>query len=240
MDASTLVTIVIPVFNERDTVVALLERVESSPLPAGVSREIIMVDDCSSDGTGDRLAGLADAGRVRLLRHPENRGKGAALQTGFAEARGDIVIIQDADLEYDPHEYGRLLEPILRGETDVVYGSRFIGGPRRIRDFWHFMGNLVITTCSNVFTGMNLSDVETCYKVFRRSILDGVDLNETRFGFEIEFTALLAREGIPVYETPISYHGRDYDAGKKIGWRDGVRALVCIIKYNLVPPARSG
>lgn len=229
-------SIVMPVFNERDTIQEIVRRVRTAPLPAGFSRELILVDDGSTDGTGESLRGLVDEPHVRLVTHPHNRGKGAALASGFEHAAGEIIIIQDADLEYDPAEYGALLEPILDGRADVVYGSRFLGGPHRVLHFWHFVGNLLITTFSNMCTNLNLSDVETCYKVFRRSVIDGVRFNERRFGFEIEFTALVAARRCRVYERPISYSGRDYSEGKKIGWRDGVRAMWCIVKYRLAPP----
>ncbi len=232
-----LVTIVVPVYNEVATVERILGRIERASLPEGIQREIVIVDDASHDGTAEKLRELSGSGRFRFLCHETNQGKGAALRTGFAEARGDIILIQDADLEYDPSEYTRLLEPILDGRADVVYGSRFLGGPHRVLHFWHFVGNLLITTLSNMCTNLNLSDVETCYKVFRREVIESVSFREARFGFEVEFTALVARRRYHVYETPVSYSGRDYSDGKKIGWRDGVRALVCIIKYNLLPPS---
>jgi glycosyltransferase involved in cell wall biosynthesis len=229
------VSIVIPVYNEAGTVAEILRRVAAAPLPPGLGREIIVVDDASRDGTQEVLAAIHDDG-IRVIHHEVNQGKGAALRTGFRAARGDVCIIQDADLEYDPREYESLLRPILDGRADVVYGSRFLGGPHRVLHFWHFVGNLVITTTSNMCTNLNLSDVETCYKIFRRNLLEGIELKETRFGFEIEFTALVARRKAQVYEQPISYSGRDYSEGKKIGWRDGVRALWCIVRYNFFPP----
>jgi glycosyltransferase involved in cell wall biosynthesis len=231
------VSIVIPVYNERGTIDTIIQRVKTAPLPPGLEREIVIVDDRSTDGTRDHLRALRDAGGGFTLRlHERNAGKGAALRTGFAAATGDVVIIQDADLEYDPSEYERLLQPILDGHADVVYGSRFLGGPHRVLHFWHFVGNMVITMFSNMCTDLNLSDVETCYKLFRRSVIDGVEFRESRFGFEIEFTAMVARRGFRIYEQSISYHGRDYSEGKKIGWRDGLRAMWCILRYNLMAP----
>jgi glycosyltransferase involved in cell wall biosynthesis len=233
-----LITIVIPVYNELSTFEELLGRVRNAPLPANCERELVVIDDFSTDGTRDHLPTLAERYDFRLFLHDRNRGKGAALKTGFAQARGDILIIQDADLEYDPNEYQNLLKPILDGRADVVYGSRFLGGPHRVLHFWHFVGNLTITMFSNMCTNLNLSDVETCYKIFRRQVIEGVDLLDERFGFEIEFTSLIARRRWRIYEHPISYSGRDYDEGKKIGWRDGVRAMVAILKYNFLPPRR--
>lgn len=230
------ISIVIPVYNESATLEAILRRVSTAPLPDGYERQLVVVDDYSTDGTRELYAPLKERFGFSLHLHDRNRGKGAALATGFAHANGDILIIQDADLEYDPAEYVGLLDPILDGRADVVYGSRFLGGPHRVLHFWHFAGNLLITTLSNMFTNLNLSDVETCYKVFKREVLDGVTFNESRFGFEIEFTALVAKRRFRIYELPISYSGRDYSEGKKIGWRDGVRALICIMKYNLSPP----
>jgi len=229
-------SIVIPVYNEVNTVESIIDRVEAAPLPDGISRELILVDDYSTDGTRPVLERLqADRG-FRLIFHEQNQGKGAALRTGFKAVTGDVVVIQDADLEYDPDEYQDLLRSILDGRADVVYGSRFLGGPHRVLHFWHFVGNLVITLFSNMCTNLNLSDVETCYKLFRREVIEGVDFQEARFGFEIEFTAMVARRRFRIYEQPISYSGRDYAEGKKIGWRDGVRAMWCIIKYNFNPP----
>ena len=235
-----LVSIIVPVFNEQSTVAEILERVSEAPLPEGFTRELVVIDDCSHDGTRDLLQELQPRFGFKLLMHDVNQGKGAALRTGFGAAEGEIYIIQDADLEYDPSEYERLLGPIIEGRADVVYGSRFLGGPHRVLHFWHFVGNLLITTFSNMCTNLNLSDVETCYKVFRSRIIEGVTFQEARFGFEIEFTALMARRRCRVYEQPISYFGRDYSEGKKIGWRDGVRAMVCILKYNLTPPRHWG
>jgi len=189
------------------------------------------VDDCSTDGTRELMRKLP--GDVRCFYHERNQGKGAALRTGFAAATGDIVLIQDADLEYDPREYPVLLAPILQGHADVVYGSRFLSGPHRVVFYWHYLGNRLLTTLSNIFTNLNLTDMEVCYKVFRREVLRGLTLRENRFGFEVEITAKIARKSWRIYEVPVSYYGRDYAAGKKITWRDGCAALWCILKYNL-------
>lgn len=222
-------SIVIPVFNEKNTVRELLRRVEEAD--AGVDKEIIIVDDCSTDGTRAILMGLDKPG-VKVMLHEKNRGKGAALRTGFAEAAGDIVLIQDADLEYNPAEYPRLLEPILDGRADVVYGSRFLGGPHRVLFFWHYVGNRFLTTLSNMATNLNLTDMETCYKVFRREILRKITLRSERFGVEPEITIKISRLKCRIYEVPISYAGRDYSEGKKIGWKDGLAALFHIIRYK--------
>lgn len=229
------VSIVIPCYNERATVEELLRRVLEAPLPDGVEREVLIVDDASTDGTRELLRTLAgrEGAQFRLLEQSRNQGKGAALRRGFAEAQGEIVLIQDADLEYDPQEYAKLLEPILAGDADVVYGSRFLGGPHRVLFFWHALGNWFLTTVSNMFTNLNLSDMETCYKVFKRSVLDGVPLRSNRFGIEPELTAKFARRKARIYEVPISYHGRTYAEGKKIGWKDGFSALWAILRYNL-------
>jgi len=229
------VSIVIPVFNERETIGELLSRVARAPLPAGISRELVVVDDASSDGTRDRLHELARAADSPfvLLEQEVNRGKGAALRRGFAAATGDVVVIQDADLEYDPNEYPALLAPILEGKADVVYGSRFLGGPHRVLLYWHYVGNKALTTFSNVFSNLNLTDMETCYKVFRRDLLDGMKLRSDRFGIEPELTARFAQRRARIYEVPISYHGRTYAEGKKIGWRDGFVAIWTILRVNL-------
>ena len=226
-------TIVIPVFNETDTIKALLARVAAVP----IDKEIIVVDDCSTDGTRNVLAGLTAEPNLRVLFHEKNRGKGAALRTGFTHATGDVVLIQDADLEYAPEEYPRLLQPILDGKADVVYGSRFSGGEcHRVLYFWHYLGNRALTLMSNIFTNLNLTDTETCYKAFRREIIQGLTLEEDRFGFEPEVTAKIANLRCRIYEVGISYSGRTYEEGKKIGWKDGVRAVWCIVKYR---PRRS-
>jgi glycosyltransferase involved in cell wall biosynthesis len=228
-----LLSIVIPCYNEKNTITSLLERVLNANLPEKVEREVIVVDDCSTDGTRDLLAGISDS-RVKVLRHEKNLGKGAALRTGFARATGDVVVVQDADLEYNPDEYGKLLKPILDGRADVVYGSRFMTtDERRILYYSHFVGNRFLTFASNVFTNLNLSDMETCYKMFRKEVLEKIIIRENRFGFEPEITAKVARLKCKVYEVGISYSGRTYEEGKKIGLRDAVRALWCIIKYNV-------
>ena len=234
------VSVVIPVFNEERTVTALLDRVAAAPFPAEVAEvELVVVDDCSRDGTAALLAAYrlpetsSRSVRLALRRHDVNRGKSAALRTGFAAATGDVLIVQDADLEYDPSDYPALLGPIVAGNADVVYGSRFLSGPHRVLFFWHSVGNRFLTTLSNVFTDLNLSDMETCYKVFTRAVKDRLRLTSDRFGFEPEFTARVARMGVRIYEVPISYHGRTYAEGKKIGWKDGFEAIWCILKFNL-------
>ncbi len=227
------VSVVMPVYNERDFVDEIVRRTLASP----VDKELIIVDDYSSDGTRARLEEIASGapqGLIRVLLHDRNRGKGAALRTGFAAATGDTVIIQDADLEYDPAEYPKLITPILEGKADVVYGSRFAGGEsHRVLYFWHAVGNKFLTLLSNMFTNLNLTDMETCYKAFRREIIQSVKLTEDRFGFEPEVTARVAALGCRVYEVGISYSGRTYEEGKKIGWKDGFRTLWCIVKHNL-------
>jgi glycosyltransferase involved in cell wall biosynthesis len=231
----TRLTIVIPAYNERATVEDLLRRVAAAPLPSGIEREVIVVDDGSSDGTRELLREIAARGEwpLRLVEHAVNQGKGAAIRTGFAAASGDVVLIQDADLEYDPAEYPQLLAPILANEADVVFGSRFLGGPHRVLFFWHSLGNRFLTMLSNMLTDVNLSDMETCYKVFRREVLVGLRLESNRFGIEPELTAKVVKKGARIYEVPISYRGRTYAEGKKIGWKDGFSAIWAILKYNL-------
>lgn len=231
-----MLSVVIPVFNEAATVRTLVGRVVS--VEYGLPLEVIVVDDASTDGTGEVLLTLAEefAGfTIRVLRHPHNRGKGAAVRTGLAEAKGSYVIVQDADLEYNPRDIPKLLRPMLEGEADVVFGSRFIGGQsRRVLYFWHSVANQWLTLVSNMFTNLNQTDMECCYKLFRREILQGIRLREERFGFEPEVTAKVARlPGVRIYEVGVSYAGRTYEQGKKIGMRDGVRALWCVLKYNV-------
>ena len=225
------VSIVIPCYNESKTIRTIVERVRASGLP---DQEIIVVDDGSRDGSRDilrtQLTGLVD----KIIYHDVNRGKGAALRTGFAAATGDVVIVQDADLEYDPRDFPHLIQPILDGKADVVYGSRFMGGQaHRVVYFWHMVGNSLLTLLSNMLTNINLTDMETCYKAFRREVIQSISIRENRFGFEPEITAKIAHMGCRIYEVGISYSGRTYAEGKKIGWKDGLSALRCILKYNL-------
>ncbi len=225
-------SIVIPVFNEAATIREIIARVQEAPLPEGLAREIVVVDDFSTDGTREILQGYAGTGVCKIFFHDRNQGKGAALRTGFAHTTGDIVLMQDADLEYDPQEYPKLLAPILGEKSDVVYGSRFAGGEcKRVLFFWHYVGNKLLTTLSNIFTNLNLTDMETCYKVFRKEVLSKIRIEEDRFGFEPEITAKLARLGVRIYEVGIGYSGRTYAEGKKINWKDGVRAIWYILKY---------
>ncbi len=235
-----VLTIVIPVYNERPTLPTLLEKVFGVP----VRKEVILIDDCSTDGTreylretyGDGPVAVDDLTQIRVLYHDVNRGKGAAVRSGFLAATGNVAIIQDADLEYDPSEIPRLLQPIVEGEADVVFGSRFLGDrPHRVLYFWHYLGNKFLTLLSNCFTNLNLTDMETCYKLFRREVIAEIAprLKQNRFGIEPEMTARVARRGYRVFEMSISYHGRTYEEGKKIGWRDGLKALWCIVRYGI-------
>ncbi len=226
------VSIVIPCYNEVETLEQLIDSVLRSPVE---SKEVIVVDDASDDGTAELIRTKIEPRVDRVLWHERNRGKGAALRTGFAAATGDIVLVQDADLEYDPRDYGKLLQPIVEGKADVVFGSRFVGGDsHRVLYFWHSVLNKGLTLLSNMCTGLNLTDMEVCYKLFRREILDQIRVEEDRFGFEPEITAKVAKLHCRVYEVGVSYAGRTYGEGKKIGWRDGVRAMWCITKYNLL------
>jgi len=233
---SRTLSVVVPCYNERDTIRELVRRVQAAPA-GGLSKEIVIVDDGSSDGTRDVLAQIEQDPELnrglRIFLQPKNQGKGAALRRGFEEATGDFVVIQDADLEYNPTDYDALLPPLLDGRADVVFGSRFLGGEHRVHLFWHYVTNLGLTTLSNFATNLNLTDMETCYKMFRREVLRKVHLEENRFGIEPELTAKVARLGCRVYEVPISYAGRDYSEGKKIGMKDGFRALWCIAKYGI-------
>ena len=224
-------SIVIPVYNEAATISQIVDMVRS--VDVGMDKEILLVDDCSRDGTREVLEKMGkEQADLKVLFHEVNQGKGAALRTGFAAATGDVVLIQDADLEYDPKEYPRLLQPIVDGHADVVYGSRFLGGgAHRVVFYWHYLGNRLLTTLSNMTTNLNLTDMEVCYKVFKRAVIQSIPLRENRFGFEVEITAKIARRKLKIYEVPISYYGRDYSEGKKIGWKDGFSALRCIVKY---------
>ena len=223
-------SIIIPCYNESSTIISLINAVKQSPV---TDKEIIIVDDGSKDGTRDILDQLSDP-EVRVIFHKVNQGKGAALRTGFQEATGDICIVQDADLEYDPREFPLVIQPIVEDKADVVFGSRFQSGrPHRVVYFWHRIGNGILTLMSNFFTDLNLSDMETCYKAFRREVIQSINIRENRFGFEPEVTAKIAKMNLRIYEVGISYYGRTYDEGKKIGWKDGVRAVYCILKYNL-------
>jgi glycosyltransferase involved in cell wall biosynthesis len=249
---SPVISLVIPVYNEMGTLAELLRRV----VAVDMRKELVIVDDCSTDGSRALLGRLAAEGlaaleraqpvnenSVRVFFQDKNQGKGAALRRGFQEARGDIVIVQDADLEYDPREIPRVVQPIVDGDADVVFGSRFTGTPRRVLFYWHAVMNNLLTTLSNMTSGLNLTDMETCYKAFRREVIQSIRVEEDRFGFEPEITAKMARGRFRVYEVPISYHGRTYEEGKKIGWKDGVRALYAILKYALKrgpPPKKLG
>lgn len=228
-------SVVIPCYNEIDTINKIVQTVLDVPLP--LERELVIVDDCSRDGTREYLDTLRDRENIVIVFHEVNQGKGAALRTGFKHSSGDLIIIQDADLEYDPNEYPKLLRPILEEKADVVYGSRFVGGDsHRVLYFWHSLGNRFLTFLSNMFTNLNLTDMEVCYKVFKRSLLEKIALEEDRFGFEPEFTAKIAQLDCVIYEVGISYYGRTYEDGKKIGWRDAVRAAYVILKYGVFRP----
>jgi len=223
-----LLSIIIPAFNEAAFLPEVIRRVEETPY----DKEIIIVDDGSTDGTREYLNGLVSEG-IKVIVHEKNTGKGAAMRTGIAVASGDVVIVQDADLEYDPKDYPVLLEPIMQGKADVVYGSRFLGGPHRVLFFWHSVGNSLITLISNIFTDLNLTDMETGYKAFRKKVFETITIESNRFGFEPEITAKVARKGFRIYEVPISYSGRSYQEGKKITWKDGIKAIFTVLKYNL-------
>jgi glycosyltransferase involved in cell wall biosynthesis len=227
MKENQRLSVIIPVYNEKATILDVIERVRAT----GLVHEIVVVDDGSTDGTRDVLDTVKRPD-VRVIKHEKNAGKGAALKTGFTNVTGDIVIIQDADLEYDPREYPILMAPIIEGRADVVYGTRFAGGAHRVLYFWHYLGNRLLTLLSNMLTNLNLTDMETCYKVFKADIIKKIDIKSKRFGVEPELTAKVARLRCRIYEVPISYHGRDYSEGKKIGWRDGMAALWHILKFH--------
>lgn len=225
-----ILSVIIPCYNEAATIRKVVEAVLASP----VEMEIIIVDDCSVDGTREILANEIAEKVAKIILHSKNMGKGAALRTGITAATGDFVVVQDADLEYDPQEYPQLLQPLLDDKADVVYGSRFVGNhPHRVLYYWHSVGNHFLTTISNMFTNINLTDMETCYKMFRRDLLQSIKIEENRFGFEPEITSKISKMNARIYEVGISYYGRTYEEGKKIGWRDGFRAIYCIVKYNL-------
>ncbi len=224
-------TVIIPCYNERRTILEIVNRVKNAPVNP---IEIIIVDDASDDGSTELIREQIEPAVHKVIYHPKNLGKGAALRSGFQEATGDIVVVQDADLEYDPREYPKLMDPIISGNADVVFGSRFMGGnPHRVVYFWHMVANRFLTLISNMFTNINLTDMETCYKMFRREVIQSITIQENRFGFEPEITAKVAKDGCRIYEVGISYYGRTYAEGKKIGWRDGFRAIYSILKYNL-------
>ena len=224
------VSVIIPCFNEKQTLKKILQKVQNSQINI---KEIIIVDDCSTDGTIQILKSIQDP-LIKIFFHSKNKGKGAALRTGFSRATGDICLVQDADLEYDPDDYPRLIKPIIEDKADVVFGSRFQGGsPHRVVYFWHRIGNGLLTLFSNILTDLDLSDMETCYKVFKREVIQSIRIKEDRFGFEPEITAKIAKMNLRIYEVGIAYYGRTYSEGKKITWKDGIRAIYCILKYNL-------
>ncbi len=235
-----VLSIVIPVYNERDLLPQVLERIEQVALPGGLERQVVIVDDGSTDGTRDILSGMVRERSDYIIHfHEKNQGKGAGIRTGMKLATGDIVLIQDADLEYDPRDYPRLLRPILEGNADAVFGSRFIGESRRVLYFWHSVANKMLTMLSNMLSNLNLTDMECCYKVFTREVADQLEITEPRFGLEPEITAKVARQHARLYEVPVSYAGRTYEEGKKITRKDGVSALRCILKYNLLPGSQA-
>jgi len=237
LSAPKKLSIVIPVYNEEATIQHLIRLVVEAPIPGGLLRELICVNDCSKDNTGaklDELNSIFPGVEIRVFHKPVNEGKGAALRDGFKQATGDLILIQDADLEYDPHDYPKLLQPILDNKADVVFGSRFIGEPHRVLYFWHTLGNKFLTSFSNMFTNLNLTDMEVCYKVFRKSVMDRIEIKCNRFGFEPEVTAKVAkmRPRLRIYEVGVAYYGRSYEEGKKITWKDGIKAILTIIRFR--------